>query len=321
MRSCLNPSDWPALPFAEWEKTCDTLHMWTQIVGKTRMVLTPLENHWWNVPLYVTPRGLSTSAIPWKHGSFSMEFDLIAHQLLFHGSGGVQHCMRLYPRSVADFYAEYMASLKSLGIEVRIYKVPVEFDDVTPFDQDRHHASYDTGQVERFRRILIHADRIFKQFRTRFLGKCSPVHFYWGSFDLAVSRFSGRRAPERPGADSITREAYSHEVISAGFWPGTGETDATFYAYAAPEPQGFSKASVVPAPTFYSAQLSEFLLPYEDVRKASSPRDMLLDFLQSTYEAGATLGNWDRKEIERVPPPARSPGSTGTGKQAISASE
>ena len=216
----MNPSDWPALPFAEWEKTCDTLHMWTQIVGKTRMALTPLENHWWNVPLYVTPRGLSTSAIPWKNGSFSMEFDLVAHQFLFHGSGGVQHCMRLFPRSVADFYAEYMASLKSLGIEVQIYKVPVEFDDVTPFDQDQHHASYDTEYVERFRRILIHADRVFKQFRSRFLGKSSPVHFFWGSFDLAVTRFSGRRAPEREGVDPVTREAYSHEVTSCGFWPG-----------------------------------------------------------------------------------------------------
>ena len=194
--------------------------MWTQIVGKTRMALTPLENHWWNVPLYVTPRGLSTSAIPWKNGSFSMEFDLVAHQLLFHSSGGVEHCMRLFPRSVADFYAEYMASLKSLGIEVKIYKVPVEFDDVTPFDQDQHHASYDTEYVERFRRILIHCDRIFKQFRSRFLGKCSPVHFFWGSFDLAVTRFSGRRAPEREGVDPVTREAYSHEVTSCGFWPG-----------------------------------------------------------------------------------------------------
>ena len=198
----MNPSDWPALPFAEWEKTCDTLHMWTQIVGKTRMALTPLENHWWNVPLYVTPRGLGTSAIPWKNGSFSMEFDLVAHQLLFHGSGGVQHCMRLFPRSVADFYAEYMASLKSLGIEVRIYKVPVEFDDVTPFDQDQHHASYDTEYVERFRRILIHSDRIFKQFRSRFLGKSSPVHFFWGSFDLAVTRFSGRQRSGTRGRGS-----------------------------------------------------------------------------------------------------------------------
>ncbi len=187
----MNPPEWPALPFAEWEKTCDTLHMWTQIVGKTRMALTPLENHWWNVPLYVTPRGLGTSAIPWNHGSFSMEFDLVAHQLVFHNSGGVQHCMRLYPRSVADFYAEYMAALKSLGIEVKIYKVPVEFDDTTPFDQDRHHASYDTEYVERFRSILIHSDRVFKQFRSRFLGKSSPVHFFWGSFDLAVTRFSG----------------------------------------------------------------------------------------------------------------------------------
>jgi hypothetical protein len=297
----LNPPEWPALPFAEWEKTCDTLHMWTQIVGKTRMALTPLENHWWNVPLYVTPRGLGTSAIPWNHGSFAMEFDLVGHQLVFHNSGGVQHCMRLYPRSVADFYAEYMAALKSLGIEVKIYKVPVEFDDTTPFDQDRHHASYDTGYVEKFRGILIHSDRVFKQFRSRFLGKSSPVHFFWGSFDLAVTRFSGRRAPQREGVDPVTREAYSHEVASCGFWPGDRRfPNAAFYAYSAPVPPGLEKEPVRPQAAGWNAQLGEFILKYEDARSSSSPDQAILDFCQSAYEAGAKLAQWDRTSLERL---------------------
>ena len=301
----MNPSEWPALPFAEWEKTCDTLHMWTQIVGKTRMALAPLENHWWNVPLYVTPRGLSTSAIPWNNGTFAMEFDLVAHQLLFHSSAGVQHCMRLFPRSVADFYAEYMAALRSLGIEVHIYKIPVEFDDLTPFDQDHHHASYDTEYVERFGRILIDADRIFKQFRSRFLGKSSPVHFFWGSFDLAVTRFSGRRAPEREGADPVTREAYSHEVASCGFWPGDRRfPHAAFYAYSAPVPPGLEKEPVRPAPAAWDSQLGEFIFKYEDARGIAlkddaSPDQAVLDFCQSTYEAGAKLAQWDRTSLER----------------------
>jgi len=299
----LNPSEWPALPFAEWERSRDTLHMWTQIVGKTRMALTPLENHWWNVPLYVTPRGLGTSPVPWKNGAFSMEFDLLAHQLLFHSSGGVQHCMRLYPRSVADFYAEYMAALRSLGIEVHIYKVPVEFDDVTPFDQDQHHASYDTEYVERFHRILTHADRIFKQFRSRFLGKSSPVHFFWGSFDLAVTRFSGKRAPEREGGDPVTREAYSHEVTSCGFWPGNRVfPHAAFYAYSAPVPPGLEKEPVRPANASWDSTLGEFIFKYEDARVASSPDQAILDFCQSAYEAGAKLAHWDRASLERPTP-------------------
>jgi hypothetical protein len=296
----LNPSEWPALPFGEWEKTCDTLHMWTQIVGKTRMALTPLENHWWNVPLYVTARGLGTSPIPWNSGTFSMEFDLVAHQLLFHSSGGVQHCMRLFPRSVADFYAEYMAALRSLGIEVHIYKIPVEFDDLTPFDQDHHHASYDTEYVERFRRILINADRIFKQFRSRFLGKSSPVHFFWGSFDLAVTRFSGRRAPEREGADAMMREAYSHEVTSCGFWPGNRAfPHSAFYAYSAPVPPGLEKEVVRPAAAGWNSQLGEFIFKYEDGRNAAAPDQAILDFCQSAYEAGAKLAHWDRASLER----------------------
>jgi hypothetical protein len=279
--------------------------MWTQIVGKVRMALTPLDNHWWNVPLYVTPRGLTTSAIPWKNGSFSMEFDLVAHQLLFNSSNGVEHCMRLFPRSVADFYAEYMASLKSLGIEVKIYKVPVEFDDVTPFDQDTHHVSYDTEYVERFRRILIHSDRIFKQFRSRFMGKSSPVHFFWGSFDLAVTRFSGRRAPEREGVDAMTREAYSHEVTSCGFWPGNRVfPHPAYYAYSAPVPPGLEKEPIRPAAAAWNTQLGEFIFKYEDARGTlkndTSPDQAILDFCQSTYEAGANLAKWDRASLERT---------------------
>ncbi|MGH9454111.1 MAG: DUF5996 family protein, partial [Terriglobia bacterium] len=225
-------TEWPALPFLEWENTCDTLHMWTQIVGKTRLALSPLENHWWNVTLYVTPRGLTTSAIPFRHESFEVEFDLIAHKLALRTSEGNEHSLPLYPRSVADFYSEYMVCLRSLGIEVSFNRTPDEFDDKTPFDEDHHHASYDTKHVENFRRILINSDRIFKQFRSRFLGKCSPVHFFWGSFDLAVSRFCGRRASLPKDADALTREAYSHEVISCGFWPGDRRfKEAAFYSY------------------------------------------------------------------------------------------
>jgi hypothetical protein len=274
--------------------------MWTQIVGKTRMALAPLENHWWNVPLYVTPRGLGTSPIPCGSGTFSIEFDLVAHQLLFHRSTGVQHCMRLFPRSVADFYAEYMATLKALGIDVHIYRKPVEFDDTTPFDQDQHHASYDTEYVDRFRRILVESDRVFKQFRARYVGKSSPVHFFWGSFDLAVTRFSGRAAPQKEGVDPVTREAYSHEVTSCGFWPGDRRfPNAAFYAYSAPAPPGLEKEPVRPAPAGWNTQLGEFVLKYEDARTAASPDQAILDFCQTAYEAGAKLAHWDRASLER----------------------
>src|SRR5579884_4322863 len=257
-------SDWPALPFDAWENTCDTLHLWTQIVGKTRLALTPLQNHWWNVTLYVTPRGLTTSPIPYSDRCFSIDFDFLDHQLRIETSTGAGRSVRLFPRSVADFYAEYRSALRWLEIEVRINPKPVEFDDRTPFDQDHHHASYDVEYVERFRRILVACDRIFKEFRSRFIGKASPVHFFWGSFDLAVTRFSGRRAPEREGADPITREAYSHECSSAGFWPGGGGpvTDAVFYSYTAPEPQGYSKHPVRPAQALYQPEMKEFILMY-----------------------------------------------------------
>ena len=292
--------EWAALPFEDWEQTCDTLHMWTQIVGKTRKMLTPLQNHWWNVTLYVTPRGLTTSAIPSRQGCFDVEFDFIAHRLLIRTAGGSERMMALAPRSVADFYAEYMSCLHSLGIEVKIHTIPDEFDDKTPFDQDRRHASYDQEYVERFHRILLHCDRIFNEFRSRFIGKCSPVQFFWGSFDLAVTRFSGRRAPVSPGMDAVTREAYSHEVISCGFWPGDRRFKyPAFYSYTAPAPSGIEKAAVRPSGGHWDTQLSEFILKYDDARAAASPDQAVLDFCQSTYEAGAKLALWDRAALER----------------------
>ncbi len=291
---------WPALPLEEWKDTYATLHMWTQIVGKIRMALSPHINHYWGVPLYVTSRGLTTSPIPYQDEEFEIEFDFIDHWLIIQTTDGRGKTIGLSPRSVAEFYGEVMAALRSLGMEVKIWTMPVEIPNPMRFEEDRVHASYDRDYANRCWRILASADAVFKEFRARFLGKNSPVHFFWGSFDMAVTRFSGRRAPERAGADAVTREAYSHEVISAGFWPGSGEITApAFYCYAAPEPPGFSKAPVRPQAAFYSSQLSEFLLMYDDVRKTPNPKETLLDFLQSTYEAGATLGNWDRASLER----------------------
>jgi hypothetical protein len=291
---------WPALPLDSWKDTYATLHMLTQIVGKVRLSLTPLVNHWWNVPLYVTARGLTTSRIPYGERSFELWFDFIRHQLVLETSDGILKTLPLAPFSVADFYREFTNMLRSAGIEVKIWHMPVEIPNPIPFDQDRVHASYDPEWVEKFWRILLSVDAVFNQFRSGFIGKCSPVHFFWGSFDLAVSRFSGRRAPERPGADAMTREAYSHEVSSVGFWPGSGDIkDTAFYSYTVPEPQGFKDARVRPDAAFYQKQLGEFLLMYEDVRKAESPSTALLDFCQSTYEAGANLGNWDRNGLER----------------------
>jgi len=275
--------------------------MWTQIVGKTRMLLAPMENHWWNATLYVTPNGLTTSAIPYGSLTFEIEFDWIAHQLSVRTSGGVDHRFGLYPRSVADFYREYFACLKSLGIEARINRKPMEFPDTTPFDEDQHHASYDKASVETFRQILIQADRALKVFRGRFIGKCSPVHFFWGSFDLAVTRFSGRRAPERPGADAATREAYSHEVSSCGFWPGDRNfRQPAFYAYSAPSPAGLDREPV--SPGSWNTQLGEFILTYDEVREKPSPEALIVNFCQTTYEAGAKLAHWDRAALERPDP-------------------
>ena len=295
-----NLDSWPELPLEAWQDTYATLHMWTQIVGKVRLALSPRVNHWWEVPLYVNARGLTTSPIPYGDGEFEVQFDFIDHKLMVQTSWGSSKTLALKPKSVAEFYAEFMAALQSLGISVKIWSVPCEVPNPVRFERDTQHASYDPEFAHRFWEILIRSDTIFKEFRARFIGKSSPVHFFWGSFDLAVTRFSGRRAPERPGADSITREAYSHEVISAGFWPGGGDVKgATFYAYAAPEPAGFAEEKVSPAAAFYHPQLREFLLMYDHVRLVPSPRQALLDFLQSTYEAGANLAHWDRKELER----------------------
>jgi len=299
------PECWPSLQLDSWKDTYATLHMWTQIVGKVRLSLTPLLNHWWNVPLYVTARGLGTSRIPYGERSFELWFDFLHHQLKLETSEGVLKTLPLAPRSVADFYQEFRNMLRSAGIEVKIWRMPVEIPNPIPFDQDRVHASYDRGSVEKFWRILLAVDSVFNQFRSGFIGKSSPVHFFWGSFDLAVSRFSGHRAPERPGADAVMREAYSHEVCSVGFWPGRADVlDAAFYSYTMPEPQGFKEARLRPEAGFYHKELGEFILMYEDVRLAKSPSTALLDFCQSTYEAGASLGNWDRAALERPLPRA-----------------
>jgi hypothetical protein len=294
------PECWPALPLDSWRETCATLHMWTQMVGKVRLRLTPLVNHWWNVPLYVTARGLTTSNIPYGAQSIELRFDFVAHRLVLECSDGLVKELPLRPIAVADFYREFMEMLCSAGVEVSIWRMPVEIPDPISFDEDRVHAAYDAERVETFWRILLSVDAVFHKFRSEFIGKVSPVHFFWGSFDLAVTRFSGRRAPERPGADSITREAYSHEVSSVGFWPGTGDMSSpAFYSYAAPEPQGFKEARVRPGAARYDAGLGEFLLSYDDVRKVESPTAELLAFCESTYEAAAELGKWDRRALER----------------------
>jgi Family of unknown function (DUF5996) len=274
--------------------------MWTQIVGKTRMTLSPPQNHWWHVALYVTPRGLNTSSIPYHHLTFDVDFDLIAHKLSIRTSEGREYSMALAPRSVADFYREYMAALSALGIEVSFSRTPEEFDDKTPFDEDRRHASYDAAAVEAFRRVLVHCDRVLKQFRSAFIGKCSPVHFFWGSFDLAVTRFCGRPAPVPENADRITREAYSHEVISCGFWPGDRRfNDPAFYSYTVPAPAGIERETVRPGAAGWNPEMGEFILKYDDVRAAESPERAILDFCQSTYEAGAKLAGWDCAALER----------------------
>ncbi len=291
---------WPELPLAAWQDTYATLHMWMQIVGHIRMTLTPLVNHWWNVPLYVSARGLTTSPIPYQHRIFEIRFDFIAHQLIIETSEGSVETMDLRPRSVADFYREIMRQLQALNIEVKIHGSPDEVANPIPFAQDEVHKSYDPEYAHRFWRVLVSSDTVLKDFRSRFIGKCSPVQFFWGSFDLAVTRFSGRPAPERP--DPISREAYSHEVSSAGFWPGGGDFKGpAFYSYTAPEPAGFKTYPIRPAPALYHTGLSEFVLMYDDIRTASSPERELMEFLQTTYEAGANLAKWDRAALERAP--------------------
>jgi hypothetical protein len=291
---------WPSLPLAAWRDTCETLHMWTQVVGKVKLALAPRLNHWWQVALYVSPRGLTTSSIPYGGGLFEITFDFVEHRLVIVTTDGARVTLPLRPQTVADFYHEVMDALHSIGVPVKIWAMPVEVERPIPFETDDLHRSYDREYAQRFWHVLAAAHRVLEEFRSTFIGKSSPVHFFWGSFDLAVTRFSGRRAPERQGADAITREAYSHEVSSAGFWPGGGPiADAAFYAYSAPEPPGMKTARIRPASAFYSAELSEFLLMYEDVRTAASPEAAVQEFLQSTYEAGATLGNWNRAELER----------------------
>jgi hypothetical protein len=299
------PSEaWPDLPYAAWKETCATLHLWTQIVGKVRLAFTPWLNHSWHVPLYVTARGLTTSPIPYQDHAFEMAFDFNAGVLDLTTSDGAQRQIALAPRTVAEFHALVIAALAELGIAARITELPSEIPNAIRFSQDRQHSAYDAEYARRFWRVLLQVDRVFKQFRTGFIGKASPVHFYWGSFDLAVTRFSGRRAPPHPGrapgmSNAVMREAYSHEVSSAGFWPGGGGIDqAAFYSYAYPEPDGFRAAAVQPAGAAFNATLGEFLMPYEAVRTAPDPDATLLAFLQSTYEAAANAGKWDRAALE-----------------------
>jgi hypothetical protein len=296
---------WPALPFAEWRDTFETLHMWTQIVGKARLALAPMENHWWQVPLYVTARGLATSPIPAGERTFEAEFDFLDHRLRLKSSDRGSQELPLRPQAVADFYGAWREALESLGLEVRIRAAPVEVQTAIPFAEDRTHASYDADAAARWWRILVQADRVLRRFRGRFLGKQSPVHFFWGSFDLASTRFSGRRAPLHPGGapncpDYVMHEAYSHECSSCGIWPGGGTLPApTFYAYAYPEPAGYAEHPVEPAGARYDTSMREFLLPYDVVRGADHPDDALLAFLQSTYDAAAGRGGWDRAALDR----------------------
>ena len=298
-------SPWPALPLSEWSDTCETLLRWTQVVGKVRMALTPLVNHWWNVTLYVTSRGLTTSPIPNGTRTFEIDFDFIDHQLRIDTSDGASERIALQPMSVADFYAEVMARLKRLGIDGHIWTMPSEIEGAVPFEQDRTHAQYDRVMAHRFWQALVQADRVLKLFRSRFVGKVSPVHFFWGSFDLAVTRFSGRPAPPPGGATPnvapwVMAEAYSHEVSSCGFWPGNGGYGrAAFYVYAYPEPAGYGETRLGVAEAFYDKGLGQFILPYDAVRQAPDPDALLLAFLQETYAAAANGAKWDREALER----------------------
>jgi hypothetical protein len=298
---------WPELPYAAWKDTYATLQLWAQIVGKIRLAQTPWVNHSWHVVLYVSPRGLTTSPIPYGQRAFQLDFDFLDHVLRVSTSDGSYKEIPLLPRSVAEFYADVMRSLAELGIDVRIHDRPNEIPDPIRFSADRIHASYDRDYARRHWQILLQVDRVLHRFRTSFIGKCSPVHFFWGSFDLAVTRFSGRRAPPHPGGvpnlpDAVAQEAYSHEVSSAGFWPGSpGVEYPAFYSYAYPEPPGFSSAPIRPKEAFYSESLSEYILPYDAVRSAADPDQVLMEFLMSTYEAAASMGNWDRAALECPP--------------------
>ena len=306
-------SSWPSLSFAEWKDTASTLHMWTQIVGKIRLTRTPWINHSWHVTLYLTSRGLTTSPIPHPAGIFEIRFDFIDHKLRILKSDGAVQVIELRPKSVASFYREVMAALSELKIDTRINTTPNEVEPAIPFDEDDKHRSYDPEYANRFWRVLLQSARVFQEFRSRFCGKCSPVHFFWGSFDLAVTRFSGRLAPPHPGGvpnlpDAITREAYSQEVSSLGFWPGNAAVPTpVFYSYAYPEPPGFAEAKVQPDAAVYEPKLREFILPYEAVRTAENPDQALLEFAQSAYDAASKLGKWDRASLEEKKPALHSP--------------
>lgn len=296
---------WPALPFYQWKDTYATLHLWTQIVGKIRLIQTPWVNHSWHTTQYVTSRGLTTSPIPYGSRTFQIDFDLIDHKLCINTNDGQSRFLLLSMRPVAQFYDELFSKLDEMNLPMKIHTMPNELIAAVPFEKDYEHAVYDKDQANRFFQALVQADRVFKKFRARFLGKCSPVHFFWGSFDLAVSRFSGRTAPEHPGGiphlpDWITKEAYSQEVCSCGFWPGSDQIpQAVFYTYVYPEPSGFSTARVHPDGALYNPALKEFILPYDTVRESVSPDDTLLAFLQSSYEAAANLGDWNRGRLEK----------------------
>src|SRR5467141_3135932 len=298
---------WPALPLEEWRDTYATLHMWTQMVGKTCLALAPRQNHWWQVAFRVTARGLATGPMPYDTRTLDAEFDFVEHELVLRTGEGAVQKIALRPRSVAAFYRAYLAALDTLGMHVKIWPVPVEAEHKIRFPDDEQHAAYDPDYANRHWRILVQIDDVFKRFRAPFLGKCSPVHFFWGSFDLAVTRFSGRRAPRHPGgvphlSDAVACEAYSHEVSSAGFWPGSGAIDyPAFYSYAYPEPAGFRATKVQPDAAFFSEALGEFILPYDAVRTAARPDQALLEFLQSTYEAAANAAKWDRAALECAP--------------------
>jgi len=306
-------SSWPSLPFAEWKDTASTLHMWTQIVGKIRLTLTPWINPSWHVTLYLTARGLTPSPIPHPAGIFEIRFDFIDHQLRILKSDGAVQVIELRPKSVAAFYREVMAALSELNIDTRINTTPNEVEPAIPFDQDEEHRSYDREYANRFWRVLLQSARVFQEFRSRFCGKCSPVHFFWGSFDLAVTRFSGRPAPPHPGGvphlpDAVTREAYSQEVSSLGFWPGNAVAPTpVFYSYAYPEPSGFAEAKIRPDAAVYEPKLREFILPYDAVRTAENPDKALLEFAQSAYDAASKLGKWDRAALEEKKPTLHSP--------------
>lgn len=299
-------ASWPALPIASWADTFATLHMLTQIVGKTRLALAPMQNHWWQVALYVTERGMTTSAMPYRDLALAVDFDFIDHAVIIRTSSGATRSVPLVQRSVSEFYIEYLDVLRDIGVEARIRGIPSEVEVAIPFAQDTQHATYDAESANRWWRVMLQVDRVLKEFRGRFEGKASPVHFFWGSFDIAATRFSGRAAPVHPGGapncpDYVMVEAYSRECSSCGFWPGGGTQEAAFYSYAYPEPEAYAGYPVRPDAAYYDPGMREFILPYDAVSNSASPDETLLQFLQSTYEAAADLAAWDRNALERTP--------------------